>query len=107
MRDVSLTVCPRKTSMGPLRLAMMVACCVGTTGCAVNGIYKDQNLIRATLLDLYTNQILDNLIRASHDLPIVQIDYTNATAQLTIKDTAGLSDMLASSNPGVRKVIAG
>jgi hypothetical protein len=76
-------------------------------GCAGRGVHEDQDRIRVTLLDLYTNQIIDNLVRASNGQPIVQIDYTNATAQLTVKDTEGLSDMLASSNPGVLRVIAG
>lgn len=93
--------------MKRLRAVIIIAWCISAAGCAVHGVYEDQDLIRTTLLDLYTNQIFDNLIRASNDLPIVQIDYTNATAQLTIKDTAGLTDMFATSNPGVHKVIAG
>jgi hypothetical protein len=93
--------------MSRSRIIFIVVCCVAAPGCAVNGVYEDQNRIRSTLLDLYTNQIVDNLIRAFNGLPIVQVDYTNATAQLTIKDTAGTSDMLATSNPGVLKVIAG
>ena len=86
---------------------VLFVCCSINLGCAVSGVYRDQDRLRSALLDLYTDQIMDNLIRASNNLPIVQIDYTNAVAQLTIKDTAGLSDTLGTSNPGVTHLIAG
>ncbi len=93
--------------MSRRRVAIIVLLCMAATGCAVEGVYEDQDRIRATLLDLYTDQIVDNLIRAYNGQPIVQIDYTNATAQITIKDTAGVSDMLATSSPSVITRIAG
>ena len=46
----------------------------------------------ATLLDLYTNQIMDNLVRAKNGMPIIQLDYTNAAAQVTITSSIGGSD---------------
>jgi hypothetical protein len=63
-----------------------------SAGCAVRELHDDQNKIRSALLDLYTDQIIDNLIRASNGMPIIQIDYTNATAQVTVGQTEGLSD---------------
>jgi len=58
-------------------------------GCAVHELHKDQDLIRTTLLDLYTNQIMDNLVRAANGMPIIQLDYNQAQANVTIKNTVG------------------
>jgi hypothetical protein len=77
-----------------MRSLVFIACVFMTVsaGCAVRELHDDQNKIRSALLDLYTDQIIDNLIRASNGMPIIQIDYTNATAQVTVGQTEGLSD---------------
>jgi hypothetical protein len=54
------------------------------SGCAVYEMHKDQDLLRGTLLKLYTDQVLDNLIRASSGLPIIQIDYSSVGANVTV-----------------------
>src|SRR5436190_17301613 len=72
-------------------------CCLALSGCAVKQLNADHDKIRTALLDLYTNQIIDNLVRASHGLPIIQLDYTNATALVTVVDTESLSDSLATT----------
>jgi hypothetical protein len=65
---------------------------ISLCGCAVHEAYKDHDLIRNTLLELYTNQIMDNIIRTANGMPIIQLDYTNAAAQVTITNTIGGSD---------------
>jgi hypothetical protein len=60
-------------------------------GCAVPELRNDHDQIRCALLELYTNQIVDNLIRASNGLPIIQVDYTNAQGTVTIQETGMLS----------------
>jgi hypothetical protein len=72
--------------------------CAFATGCAAREIHLDQDKIRTTLLDLYTNQIIDNLVQASNGLPIIQIDYTNASANVTYEETASLSDAYQTTN---------
>jgi hypothetical protein len=62
------------------------------SGCAVRQLCNDQDRIRCCLLDLYTNQIMDNLIRASNGMPIIHIDYTNATAQVTVSEMGSISE---------------
>jgi hypothetical protein len=64
-------------------------------------MYADQDKIRCVLLDLYTDQIMDNLIRAANGLPIIQLDYTNAAATITMKQTASLQDNLATTRSTV------
>ena len=61
----------------------VILCLAVLSGCAVHQVHKDHDLIRNTLLDLYTNQIIDNLIRAKNGMPIIQLDYTQATAMVT------------------------
>ena len=66
---------------------------VSVSGCAVQQLHNDQDKIRCSLLELYSNQIMDNLIRAHNKLPIVQVDYANATATITAKEMSSLGDM--------------
>ena len=77
----------------------LVTLLLGTviSGCAVHEAHKDHDLIRSTLLELYTNQIMDNLVRTANGLPIIQLDYTNAAAQVTITTTIGGSDNQATT----------
>jgi hypothetical protein len=44
--------------------------------------------MRTALLDLYTNQIMDNLIRAYNGYPIVQLDYSDITGTVTHNSNA-------------------
>jgi hypothetical protein len=78
---------------------MLVFCLTASasSGCAVQQLKADQDKIRTALLDLYTDQIMDNLIRLSKGWPIIQLDYTNATALVTVADTTSLSDSVAST----------
>jgi hypothetical protein len=76
-----------------------------STGCAVSELRSDQDRIRATLLDLYTNQIMDNLIRAGNGMPIIQIDYTNATATITVSETASLNDSFSTTHTNALTLI--
>jgi hypothetical protein len=81
--------------------SILLAICAGSmaaTGCAVAELRSDQDRIRTTLLDLYTNQIVDNLIRAGNGMPIIQLDYTNATATITVSETASLNDCFSGTN---------
>jgi hypothetical protein len=76
------------------------------TGCAVHEARKDHDLIRSTLLDLYTNQIMDNLVRTANGLPIIQLDYTNAAAQVTVTTTIGGSDNQVATTSNVLAIPA-
>jgi hypothetical protein len=79
-------------------------CCLALSGCAVQQLHADQDRIRCALLDLYTNQIIDNLIRAHNGLPIIQLDYTNATAVVTVVDAESMSDSVAATATRVTTV---
>ncbi len=74
---------------------------LAVAGCAVDQVHKDQDKLRCALLELYTDQIADNLIRASNGMPIIQLDYTNAAATITVQDTASMSDSVASTYSSV------
>jgi len=73
----------------------IVLCGTMLSGCAVHEVHKDHDLIRTTLLDLYTNQIIDNLIRAKNAMPIIQLDYQQVSAMVTIANSISGSDTQA------------
>ena len=82
-------------------LLLCLAFGIALPGCAVRELRDDQDKIRCALLDLYTNQIIDNLIRASNGMPIIQLDYSNAQASITVKETGSLSDSVATTRSTV------
>jgi hypothetical protein len=63
---------------------------VSISGCATTEVKVDQDKIRTALVDLYTNQVIDNLILAANGLPFVQLDYTNATATVTVSENGSI-----------------
>jgi len=74
------------------RLTLASLCVILLNGCAVHQAQIDQDRIRYALLDMYTNQIIDNLVRARKGLPIIQLDYTQAQGMVTMKQTGSISD---------------
>src|SRR5438046_1026750 len=75
-----------------MRLAFVSLLIALISGCAVYDLHRDQDQMRQALLDLYTDQIMDNLIRASNGMPIVQLDYSNATGTITCKQNASFGE---------------
>ncbi len=53
------------------------------TGCRARQLQHDQDSIRVAIMNMYSNQIMDNLIRAHQGYPFVQVDYTSVTGQIT------------------------
>lgn len=86
------------------RLLPTFLCCLATAGCAVHQVQHDQEQIRRALLELYTDQIMDNLVRASQGLPIIQLDYNNAQATITVNQTTGTSDSLVTTHNKVGRL---
>jgi hypothetical protein len=60
-------------------------------GCRARQLAHDQDHIREAMLDLHTNQIMDNLIRIRQGLPIIQLDYNHMTGTVTQTMNAGIS----------------
>jgi hypothetical protein len=59
--------------------------CTLLTGCAATQIHYDAEKLRQKVLDFYAEEIMDNLIRASNGLFIVQLDLYDLTATVTTK----------------------
>ncbi len=74
-----------------LSFALCIALFVGP-GCRSQQLASDQNKIRCEVLNLYTDQIMDNLIRTDQGFPIVQMDYTQLVGTVTQNGTAGVTD---------------
>lgn len=51
------------------------------TGCLARQVMHDGVKVRQALEEMYTDQIMDNLIRARCQLPFVQVTYADATVQ--------------------------
>src|SRR5205814_652289 len=69
------------------------------SGCAVAQAQRDQDQMRTALLDLYTNQVMDNLIRAYNRMPIIQLDYTQAQGMITVQTSASATDAFTTTSP--------
>jgi hypothetical protein len=76
-------------------LLIICACSFGAIGCAVEQVHSDQDRLRHALLDLYTDEIMDNLVRAVNGMPIIHLDYGTAQAQVLAKDSAMVGDSYA------------
>jgi hypothetical protein len=83
------------------RLLILFLLLGANAGCAVAQAHRDQDQMRAALLDLYTNQVIDNLIRAYNRMPIIQLDYTQAQGMITVQRTANLTDSFTTTSPVV------
>jgi hypothetical protein len=70
---------------------------IAGAGCRSQQLAQDQDHIRHAYLELQTNQIMDNLIRARRGLPIVHLDYNHMTGTVTDTAAGGVSG----SNTGV------
>jgi hypothetical protein len=74
-----------------LRLLLAVACCSTVAGCLARQVTRDGINLRQALVDLYTDQAMDNLVRAAENRPFVQLAYTNLQVQDTDKASANTS----------------
>jgi hypothetical protein len=75
--------------MRSMRLVALFAAVPGLSGCRSAVLQKDQDRFRQVILDSYTNQIMDNVIRTANGMPIVVVDYTNITGTVTDMGSAG------------------
>ena len=71
--------------------AVALCCVLLASGCATRQLCGDEEKMRCCLLQLYTDQLMDNLIRASNGLPIIQLDYTDLTGTVTVEGTVNYS----------------
>lgn len=53
------------------------------SGCLARQVARDGKSFRQALLDMYTDQVMDNLVRARENLPFVQVAYSNLVVQDT------------------------
>jgi hypothetical protein len=84
-------------------IAVLLALCFAS-GCLTRQVARDGINFRQALLDIYTDQVMDNLIRASQNRPFVQLAYRNliVTDAQTCKASAS-NEADPSSNKSVAK----
>jgi flagellar hook-basal body complex protein FliE len=80
-------------------LVLCLSVALVLVGCRSAQLGNDQADMRQTLLRLYEEQVLDNLIRAKKRYPIVQVDYSNMTGTMNQVASATLrSNVTRTSN---------
>jgi len=72
-----------RTGVVLLLLAAASCCC----GCLARQVAHDGIGLRQAILDMYTDQVMDNLIRARNNMPFVQLKYS----QIQVNDSNDLS----------------
>jgi hypothetical protein len=82
-------------SIGEMRrvlaaLAILIPSLAFSGGCRSQQLGYDQNQFRQVLLQMYEDQLMDNLIRARNRMPLLQLDYTNITGTVTHAGTASV-----------------
>jgi hypothetical protein len=84
-------------------LAVAGVCAWLSTGCLARQLAADGKGFRQALLDMYTDQVMDNLVRASEGLPFVQLSYRNlvVTEIQTVKANVG-----DESDPSTSRTVA-
>jgi len=87
-----------------LRLAVVFGVAVAALGCRARQLCEDQDRFRCCLLELYTNQIMDNLIRVHNGLPIIQLDYSNITGTINQETSASISGSRESAAGAVTRI---
>jgi hypothetical protein len=64
---------------------------LGLVGCRPELLENDQLAIRQSILDMYQDEVMDNLIRTELRLPVIEVDYRTMTGTVTslTQGTAG------------------
>src|SRR6266478_4380262 len=85
--------------MRAIRWAILLIPLAICGGCLSRQIARDGTHLREAMLDIYTDQVMDNLIRARSNMPFVQMKYSNIQANdaqdLSVNGTIDQSFMRA------------
>jgi hypothetical protein len=80
----------KNQTMNRSLLVLGVFAIVATCGCRAAQLQKDQDQMRDRLLELQTEQIMDNVIRARNSMPILHVDYKTTTGTVTQNADVGV-----------------
>ena len=69
------------------------------SGCRAQQLQSDQDRFRCALLEMETNQIMDNLVCAYNGLPIVHMDYSSITGTITQTPSGQISGSVQTTAP--------
>lgn len=70
-------------------IAVAVFALTSLGGCRSHQLQQDQDAIRVAVMDMYTNQIMDNLVRAHNGYPFVQMQYKSITGTVGHNSSVG------------------
>ena len=75
-----------------LALSLLGTCCLLYAGCLSRQVSTDGRNFRQSLQDMYTDQVMDNLISAANNQAFVQLDYKGLIVTDTQTIKANISD---------------
>jgi hypothetical protein len=96
---------PRRTT----RVLLLALCTVPLAGCLARQVECDGKQFRQALIGMYTDQVMDNLIRAYNNQPFVQLEYSDLTVQGDQKAIAAADvkqQIQTARQPGVLLTVA-
>ncbi len=70
----------------------------GAAGCRSAQLQYDQDQFRHRLMQMYTDQIMDNLIRCHEGMPFVQLDYSKITGTITQQENGNVGGNQGATN---------
>jgi hypothetical protein len=97
--------------MRAIAAALALATCCLTTGCFSRQVQADGRNFRHALLEMYTDQVMDNLVRAHKEQPFVQVAYRALVITDTQTVKGNLGNQIDPSNSksvvqGAAKILA-
>src|SRR3954471_23386263 len=78
-----LSVLSREAAMRVIGLVAVAVAAWAGCGCTARQVERDGNNFRVAACDMYTEQAIDNLIRAKTYQPFVQLGYSDLLTQTT------------------------
>lgn len=77
-----------KTSQTPIVLTCLLMI-LSLSACRAQNLRKDQVDLRQSVIELYKQQVLDNIARAAERQPMLQVSYSALSGQVVTKLTGG------------------
>ena len=81
---------------------LLAALVMAAVGCQTRSMYRTEVNLRDALNDMYTDQAMDNLVRAHEGLPFVQMAYSSLVIQSTDTFNAGFTQSFNGSETVAR-----
>jgi hypothetical protein len=83
-----------------INIILVTAVVLATSGCLARQTARDGEGFRQAILDIYTDQVMDNLVRAREGRPFVQLTYSDLFVQDDSSVSASVQDVSVDQSLG-------